>query len=97
MSIKQIIKLIRQIIEGTISNLLHKEEELYQERIKICRGCILIKDDKIFGEVCNASLYTKPGTVLVSRTAKKGYINGCGCILRSKCRVQEAKCPLGKW
>lgn len=88
---------ISQIIEGTIKNLLNKEEELYQSRIKICRDCILIKTDKIFGEVCNGSLYTKPGTSLVSRTSKKGYINGCGCMLNSKARVSDAKCPLNKW
>lgn len=88
---------IKQIIEGTINNLLNKEEELYQERILICRSCILISEDNIFGEVCNPYLYVKPGTDQISRSEKKGYINGCGCILRSKCRVQESKCPLGKW
>lgn len=46
--------LIQQIAQGFYNNLLNKEDDLYQERIKICRSCNLIKVDKIFGEECSS-------------------------------------------
>lgn len=88
---------IPQVINGTIKNVLNQNDDLYQERIKVCKECKLIKTDKIFGEVCNPSLYINPETNEASKTPKLGFLNGCGCILRSKCRVVEAKCPLNRW
>lgn len=88
---------VTDIIDGTIKNLLNQNGPLYKERITICRDCKLIKEDTIFGEVCNAALYVNPDTDEVSKTPKPGFLNGCGCILKSKCRVAEAKCPLNRW
>lgn len=45
-----------QIAEGTFNNITNKKQELYRERIKICRSCKLIKIDEIFGEVCDKNL-----------------------------------------
>lgn len=85
---------VGKIIEGTINNLLNKEDDLYQERISICRKCKLIKQDKLFGEICNPSLYMNPITLEISDVPKPGFQHGCGCVLRSKCRVRETNCPL---
>jgi len=87
---------ITQIIEGTYKNILNKDQELYNERIKICRKCKLLKDDSTFGEMCNSKLYLNPYTNETSEVPKPNYIKGCGCILASKCRVREAHCPLKK-
>jgi len=88
---------ISQIINGTYKNLLNKDEELYKERIAICHKCKLLKKDKIFGEVCNSTLYLNPATNEISKTAKPGFRHGCGCVLGSKTRVEDTECPLGKW
>ena len=48
---------INQIVNGTIKNLLNKDEELFQERIVVCRKCKLLKKHAVFGEICNPSLY----------------------------------------
>ncbi len=88
---------VEQIIEGTLNNVFNKEEELFNNRIKICRCCKLHKIDNIFGEVCNPRLYINPETEEISSSKKPGYIHGCGCILASKCRVPDAKCPMNKW
>lgn len=88
---------IVDIVEGTVNNLFKKEEDLYQERVKICRACKLYKIDNLFGEVCNKNLYLNPKTDEVSTSPKKYYVRGCGCILQSKCRLPRAKCPAGKW
>lgn len=88
---------INQIIEGTYNNITNKNEQMFVDRIKICRECPLIKRDSIFGEICNPSLYCNPKTNETSNKPRLGFYNGCGCVLRSKTRVQDAKCPLHKW
>lgn len=87
---------INQIVNGTIKNLLNKDEALYLQRIAICHKCKLLKKDKIFGEVCNSQLYLNPKTNEVSKEPKPGFANGCGCIMNSKARVEQAHCPLVK-
>ena len=86
-----------QIAKGFYNNLLNKEEVLYQERYFICKACKLIKVDKIFGEICNSTLYLNPKTNEISNVEKEGFKNGCSCVLRSKLRNVESECPLGKW
>lgn len=88
---------VGQIISGTLKNLLNRDEELYKTRISICRECKLFKIDKLFGEVCNSEIYLNPKTNEISPIPKTGFAHGCGCVLGSKCRVQEAHCPVGKW
>lgn len=46
----------QQIAEGFYNNITNKQQDLYRERIKICRKCKLLKIDDIFGEVCNSKL-----------------------------------------
>lgn len=88
---------IGQIAEGFLNNALGKEEDLFKNRIDICRQCKLHKIDSIFGEICNKKLYINPITEETSNVQKKGFINGCGCVLSSKCRVPQATCPLNRW
>lgn len=86
---------ISQIIDGTVKNILNQNEELYNKRITICKTCPLIKTDSVFGEICNPTLYmNKSGEI--SKVQKPGFTHGCGCVLRSKCRVNEARCPLDR-
>ena len=87
---------IVQIIEGTVNNILNKQEELFKERIEICRTCPLLLIG-MFGEECNPGLWMNPNTLEISTKAKEGFIHGCGCILRSKTRVKDAVCPLKRW
>jgi len=89
--------MVKDIISGTINNVLNRKVSLYWERIQICRQCKLITKNPIFGEICNDKLWLNPETDEISNYKKDGYRNGCSCILSSKTRVEEAKCPLGKW
>ena len=91
------MSIISQITKGFFNSLTSREDELFKERIKICRSCPLFKKDSVFGEICNEKLYINPQTGETSTTKKISYVNGCGCILRSKTRVPEASCILGKW
>ena len=87
---------INQITKGFLNNVLNKEEELFNERIAVCRSCKLHKIDKVFGEVCNKRLWLNIKTDETSSTPKIGYKNGCGCVLKSKTRVPNSRCPLDK-
>lgn len=88
---------ITQIVKGTVNNILDKEEELSKTRKKICKSCKLLTTVKIFGEVCNSNLFLNPITDEISYNPKPGFIHGCGCVINSKTRVREARCPLKKW
>jgi hypothetical protein len=40
---------------------------------------------------------TASGQASVRDGKKSGFVNGCGCILRSKTRVKDAHCPIARW
>lgn len=88
---------VSKITEGLFNSATNRNEELYESRVSICRECKLITHDRIFGEVCNSRLYINPSTEETSKRKKPGFINGCGCVLNSKCRVPSAHCPIGRW
>jgi hypothetical protein len=86
-----------QIAEGFYNQVRDKEKDLYRNRIEICHSCKLLVKDNIFGEMCNNKLYLNPLTDETSTKKKPGFLNGCDCVLKAKCRVPLAECPLGKW
>jgi hypothetical protein len=88
---------INHIVKGTVNNILNKEVDLYNERIKICKECKLYLATGIVGPICNPNLYLNTKTNEISKTAKIGFKRGCGCLLASKTRVKETKCLLNKW
>jgi hypothetical protein len=85
-----------QIIQGTINNLLNREEELFQTRIAICRQCPLYYHHAVLGFICNSQLYLNLITGETSTVPLPGTRRGCGCVLGSKTRVIDAKCPVDK-
>ena len=87
---------VNHIVKGTINNVLNKEQDLYNERIRICKSCKLYISDGIIGPRCNPYLYLNTKTDEISKTQKIGFKRGCGCLINSKARVKESKCPLGK-
>ena len=88
---------INQIAKGVYNRILNKEQELFKYRYNICKDCKLFIDDVRFGPICNKYLYLNPKTDETSSEPKKGFSKGCGCILKAKCRVPDAKCPNNKW
>ncbi len=88
---------ITQIVEGTVKNILNIDTDYSKERLEICKKCKLLKEDAIFGLVCNKKLYLNPITDETSLYPKIGFKNGCGCVLKSKVKVLNVKCPLNKW
>ena len=89
--------MVVDILEGTINNLLNRQEDLHRERYKICKTCKLLSKDSIFGEVCNRKLWLNPETDETSSFYKLGFKKGCGCVISSATRAKDKKCPLNKW
>ena len=90
------MSLINKVAQGFFNELMNKETETHTKRMVHCKQCKLLYHDSLFGETCNSELYVNPKTGEVSTTDRPGFKNGCGCIIRSKTRVPDAHCPLGK-
>ena len=86
---------ILDIINGHTKELFNLNQELSQNRLKICYSCPLYS--KSLGGICNNKLWLNPNTGDVSDKPKEGYVRGCACRVNAKTRIPEAKCVAGKW
>ena len=86
---------IKNIIQGHINEVFNINEDISKNRLKICYRCPLYSNK--LGGICNSRLWLNRNTGDVSVIMKPGYIKGCGCRLRSKTRLPNAKCPVDKW
>lgn len=88
---------ITDIINGHINEALGKYEELFEQRMKMCKMCPLYKESPI-GPICNPKLYiSTTDKETVSDRPKIGYTRGCGCRLNAKTRLKTARCIVNKW
>lgn len=88
--LKSLLKIYKnkdQILEGIKNRIFKKEhvEEIYEERILICKGCESYDES---GSGCAV-----PGTSPCCNQNK----GGCGCSLALKCRALASECPKKKW
>lgn len=87
----------KNILEGHVNEALGNNQDLYEERMKICKECGLYKET-MMGPICNPKLYISiEDKTTISNTPKVGFKRGCSCRLSSKCRVKFAKCIVEKW
>ena len=86
---------VKDIIQGHINEVFNINEDISKNRLKICYRCPLYSNK--LGGICNSRLWLNRNTGDVSVIMKPGYIKGCGCRLRSKTRLPNAKCPVDKW
>lgn len=86
---------VKNIIQGHINEVFNINEDISKNRLKICYRCPLYSNK--LGGICNNRLWLNRNTGDVSVIMKPGYIKGCGCRLRSKTRLPNAKCPVDKW
>jgi len=84
------------IASGFYHKLTNGNQDLKEERIKICNSCP-IKSYSVFGDVCNKKLFLNPKTNEVSKINKDGFYHGCGCVIDAAVRVKFKQCPAGKW
>lgn len=86
---------IKNIIQGHFNEIIGKNSELSQERLKVCYSCPIYSYD--LGGRCNNKLWLNPNTGDVSTVQKAGYVRGCNCRLNAKTRLINEQCPAGKW
>lgn len=86
---------IFDIANGHVKEILNLNQDLSQNRLKICYSCPLYTTK--LGGMCNNKLWLNVNTGDVSMKNKQGYKRGCGCRLLSKTRLPNAVCPVGKW
>ena len=87
---------LRAIIDGHAKEVLGMNQDISEQRMKICRECPLYKQTAM-GPVCNSKLWLDTITGEVSEIKRPGFKSGCGCRLQAKTRLSYAHCPVGKW
>ena len=70
-------------------------QKLINTRLNICKSCPLYSTN--YGGTCSRNLYINPKTDDISSNPLDGYIQGCGCKVFMKAKIEKAKCPAGKW
>lgn len=85
---------VKQIAEGWTNDLLGREQELSESRMKICRECPLYNEET---DRCDSKKCYNKETGEVTSVPGKLTICGCGCYLHKKSRVPLAKCPMSRW
>lgn len=88
------VKQVKQIAEGWANDLLKRENELYESRMKICRKCPLYDEES---DRCDAKKCYNPKTGEIASHPFPGAICGCNCYMSKKTRVPESHCVLNKW
>lgn len=86
---------LSDIVGGHVKEVLNVNEDLYLERIKICKTCPLYSDS--LGGMCNGSLWINPDTEEISDIPLFGWVKGCGCRLKAKARNRDNNCVINKW
>lgn len=86
---------ILDIANGHVKEVLNLNQDLSNNRLKICYSCPLYTNN--LGGMCNNKLWLNVNTGDVSMENKPGYKRGCGCRLLAKTRLPNAVCPVGKW
>lgn len=86
---------ILDIANGHVKEILNLNQDLSNNRLKICYSCPLYSSK--LGGTCNNKLWLNVNTGDVSMENKSGYKRGCGCRLLAKTRLPNAICPVGKW
>ena len=72
-------------------------QELYMERIAICKKCGLYKETPS-GPICNSKLYLSlEDKKTISTVPRINFRRGCGCMLTKRNRLSGAKCVCGLW
>ena len=72
------------IIDGHVKEALGMNQDISENRMKICRECPLYKQTAM-GPVCNSKLW-------LDTVTGEG-----GCRLTAKTRLSYTHCPVGKW
>lgn len=91
------ISQIGDIVEGHYKELTKQENDLYTQRIAICKTCPLYSVVDGLGEICDPKKCWNEKEQILETYPSNNNICGCACRLAAKTRVKHAKCVLSKW
>jgi hypothetical protein len=86
---------VGQVVRGHINEITKQEQELSEQRMKICKQCPLFTDS--MGGICDSKKCLNIETGKLQSYPSNGYTCGCACRLNAKTRLRNAKCVLNKW
>ena len=86
-----ILNKAKQIVKGQIAVLSNANEDIREERLKVCKACPLYKEDGVLSRAyCDPTKYINPITKEVlpsthpfSPYEKSVFFQGCGCTLNN--------------
>lgn len=88
---------MKDIIQGHINEVVGNNKELQLYRLSICEECeLFVKKSK----QCNPFIWVNITSGETTRKKMKGHkdwVRGCGCRLKAKTTLPNAKCPINKW
>lgn len=85
---------IKQIAEGWTNDLLGREQELSDKRMKICKECPIYDEN---ADRCDSKKCLNKETGEITQYPGKATVCGCGCYMKKKTRVPSSHCVLNKW
>ena len=88
---------VGDIIKGHYKELTNQENDLYEKRIAICRKCPLYTVSESLGEICDGKKCWNSKLNSIESFPSPETTCGCGCRLKAKTRLANAKCVLNRW
>ena len=86
----------KEILIGHLKELLNCDENLMKERLAYCEECPLGIMTKV-GIICNDRKWYNPETKILYDYPAENSVNGCGCRMYAKARLNNSECVLNKW
>lgn len=85
---------VGQIAQGWTNDLLKREQELFESRMKICKECPLYNENT---DRCDVSRCINIKTNEMALGPGKDIVCGCNCYMNKKTRVPSSHCVMKKW
>lgn len=86
----------KDILIGHLKELLNCDQELMKKRLAYCEECPLKKITSV-GIICDDRKWYNPEIDKIFDYPADGAVNGCGCRMYAKARLNNSQCVLNKW
>lgn len=87
--------MIEKFLDEDVSKKLGLDKDYIEIRQQICEKCPIFSSSH--EGICNSNLWINPENDDIAFEARKGFVRGCGCMLKFKWSDSTAECVAGKW
>lgn len=88
------VQQVKEIAVGWTNDLLGREKELSESRMKICRICPLYNENN---DRCDASRCINVKTGEMAMGPGQDIVCGCNCFMKKKTANPASHCVMKKW